>query len=203
MMHFTSHHRRLCLAGIFPALLVLLTFSSCYSCGRQEVEEPDFDEMKREMILQQRDEQHTVHRMGSFEFTDSLSEGGHLYQYTIIRMPDDSLGVVTDSEGYRTVDNAITLKVKRDGVQMFSRRFTRKAFCAGISSEDFQHYVLLNMVFDRITPEGPKFVVSVGEAETDELFVQYALTIGLDGTVHVSRHEMFEEDDIRRIEVEE
>ena len=67
--------------------------------------------MRKEMIQQQRDEQHTVNRMGSFEFTDSLTEGGHRYQYTIQRMPDDSLGIVTDSEGFRTVDNAIVLKV--------------------------------------------------------------------------------------------
>ena len=61
----------------------------------------------------------------------------------------------------------------------------------------------MNLVFDRITPQGPKFVVSVGEAETDELFVQFALTVGLDGSVEIMRHEMFEEDDIHRMEVKE
>ena len=188
---------------MIPAAAVMLTFSSCSSCSKQEVEETDYETMRKEMIQQQRDEQHTVNRMGSFEFTDSLTEGGHRYQYTIQRMPDDSLGIVTDSEGFRTVDNAIVLKVKRDGAQIFSRRFTRQAFRSGIDQEEFRHYVLMNLVFDRITPQGPRFVASVGEAETDELFVQFALTVGLDGSVHIARHEMFEEDAIHRMEVEE
>ena len=82
---------------MIPAAAVMLTFSSCSSCSKQEVEETDYETMRKEMIQQQRDEQHTVNRMGSFEFTDSLTEGGHRYQYTIQRMPDDSLGIVTDS----------------------------------------------------------------------------------------------------------
>ena len=203
MIHEPSTPRWIRWAGLIHAAAVLLTFSSCSSCSKQEVEETDYETMRKEMIQQQRDEQHTVNRMGSFEFTDSLTEGGHRYQYTIQRMPDDSLGIVTDSEGFRTVDNAIVLKVKRDGAQFFSRRFTRQAFRAGIAKEEFQHYVLMNLVFDRITPQGPKFVASVGEAETDELFVQFALTVGLDGSVEIMRHEMFEEDAIHRMEVKE
>lgn len=190
-------------AWMFPSIFLLMTFASCNSCGKQEEEVLDYDEMQKEIIMQKHDEKSAINRMGSFDDADSISVDGHRYYYYISRMPDDSLGIVTDSEGYKTVDNAIVLKVKCDGMQIFSRRFTRQDFKAGISNDEFKHYVLMNMVFDRITPSGLRFMVSVGEAETDELFVQFALTIGLNGSINIARHEMFEEAEIHRVKVDE
>lgn len=179
-----------------PAILLAMSLSSC---GSKEVQEQDVESTEKEMIIQERNAKKAVLRLGDYEHVDSISQNGHCYEYKITREADDSLGIVVDAEGFRSLDNYITLDIKRDGAPMFSKRFTRRAFKIGISDQEFSQYVLMNMVFDRITTSGLQFIVSVGAGSSDDMFVQYALTVGADGSTNIEPHEMFDEDEITRI----
>lgn len=193
------------LAVSLPAMLLAMNISSCSSCSSDKDAGNPEDSVKteREQFIQASQEKSVVQKMGSYDVTESTSQGGHSYQYRIAREASDSLGIVVDSEGYRWADNAITLSVSCDGAPIFSRRFTRQAFKIGISDAMFSHYVLENIVFDKITPSGPRFVVSVGEAETDDMCVLFDMTIGMDGSVNITRREVFDEEEITRVESDE
>mgnify|MGYP004450007367 CR=1 FL=1 len=120
-----------------------------------------------------------------------------------MRTPCDSVAVILDEDGYRTVDNTISLTINRDGAPMFSRTYARRAFKIGISDADFSQYVLMNMVFDRMTTSGPRFIATLGVGSADDVFVQFALTVGSDGTTNIEQTEMFEEEEIDRFPEEE
>lgn len=184
---------------ILSALLAsALAFSAC---GGKKEETRTQAQIERENVRRDQDERNEIIRFAHTNHTDSVSYNGHRYSYTIERQASDSLGIVTDAEGFRTVNNSITLSVRRDGARIFSHTYTRGAFKIGISDEDFSHYVLMNMVFDRMTPSGPRFAVTVGVGSADDNYVQFALTVAPDGSTNVTRLEVFEEDEIDRFEV--
>lgn len=199
-LHINKNMIRTAKMWMLPAVLMVALMSSC---GEKKNEEKTIEQQEKERVVQERDAKKDIIRMGDYEFVDSLKENGHRYEYKIERVADDSLGVVTDEEGYRTADNAITLTIKRDGAQMFSKRYTRRAFKIGISDEDFKQYVLMNMVYDRMTTSGMQFLVSLGVGSADDMFVQFSLTVGADGSTNIVSREVFDDEEIDRVEIEE
>jgi len=182
---------------LYLSLTLLLVLTSC---GKKKADIIDADAQRAQLVKQENEQKREIIRFNPTQYTDSIKGSAHRYAYTIQRNPADSAQLIVDSEGYRAYDNTITLTVKRDGAQIFSRRFSRAAFKIGIGDEEFSHYVLMNMVYGRMTDNGPQFIVSLGEASNDDMFIQYALTVASDGSTNIVRHEIFEEDEISRVD---
>lgn len=188
---------------ILPAMAAVLTalFSSCGA------KTPDDNGMERNdsvVFTMEQTKMADVIRFERYEETDSLSGGTHRYSYHFVLEPVDSLGIITDTDGYKAVDNALRLTVRRDGQQVFNGRFTRRAFTEGISSEEMSHYILLNMAFDRWTEQGLRFTVSVGMASADDVYRMFNLIIGPDGSASIKpREEFFDNDEIDRLPEDE
>lgn len=185
----------LCLSvlSVFPWMASSCTRSSDAD-KVQTIEE--VEQKAYEQHVNQREE---VYRMAATNDGESVAANGHTYAYRIARTPVDSLGIVTDTQGYKTVDNAISLAVSRDSAQVLSHRFTRAYFKPYLSASQYRHYVLMNMVYDRMTPQGMRFAVTLGEGSADDVFVQFALTVGSEGALTVAPLEVFEQDEIERI----
>ncbi|MBQ0048630.1 MAG: DUF4738 domain-containing protein [Bacteroidales bacterium] len=173
---------------------------ACSSCGGEKQEEKTREEKEQEYVQREQDERNELIRFANTHFTDSCTYKGHRYCFTIDRQASDSLGIITDADGFRTVNNSIALTVSCDGTRIFSHVYTRGAFKIGINDKDFSHYVLMNMVFDRMTPVGPRFAVTVGVGSADDNYVQFALTVAPDGTTNIVPREVYEEDEIDRFE---
>lgn len=173
---------------------------ACCSCGGNKQEDKTREEKELEYVQREQDERSEIIRFADTHFTDSCTYNGHRYSYTIDRQASDSLGIITDADGFRTVNNSISLSVRRDGASIFSHTYTRGAFKIGVSDSDFAHYVLMNMVFDCMTPVGPRFAVTIGVGSADDNYVQFALTVAPDGTTNIVPREVYEEDEIDRFE---
>lgn len=131
--------------------------------------------------------------MPDFKENKTEKANGHTYAYSIIRTACDSLGIVTDTDGFRTVDNTIQLYITCDGALMFNKTFTRRAFKIGISDDVFRHYVLSNMAFNRMTTSGMQFDVTLSEGSADDMYIPFTLTVGPDGSTNIVQREAFEE----------
>ena len=187
--------------GLVKPLFALALASVVFaSCGKKQEPEQTVEEIERAIVQQARDEREEIIRMSDFKENGSCQKNGHSYAYTIARTACDSLGIVLDSDGYRTVDNAIQLYITCDGALMFNKTFTRRAFKIGISDESFQHYVLSNMVFSRMTTSGLQFDVTLCEGSDEDYYMQFALTVAPDGSTNIAPLDVFEDDEIDRFE---
>lgn len=169
------------------------------SCEKKQ-EEKNIEEIEKEQVKQATDERAEIIRMPDIKENKSEKYNNHVYDYSIVRTACDSLGIVTDSDGFRTVDNTIQLYVKRDGVLILNKTFTRRSFKIGISDEEFSHYVLSNMSFNRMTPSGIQFDVTLSEGSVDDICIPFSLTVGPDGTINIAPREAFQDEDINRFE---
>ncbi len=181
--------------AILPALAIML-ISSCKE--KPQVDERSLEQKEKDMSVQERDAKKEVIRFEETSCRGSAKYGGHQYAYSIKREVDKSAPIVLDDEGYRTADNAITLIVNCDGVQIHSKRYTKSAFKIGVNEEDFKQYVLMNIAFDQVTPNGLRFIACIGVGSSDDMFVQFALTVGNNGSTNIEQHEFFEENEIDR-----
>ena len=182
--------------------LLVLTFAALMlcACGKKQEAEKTTEQIDRERVQQAYDERKEIIRMPDWKENKSETYNGHTYAYTIARTACDSLGIVTDTDGFRTVDNSIQLYITCDGSLLFNRTFTRRAFKIGLSDKEFSHYVLSNMAFHRMTSSGMQFDVTLCEGSADDIYVPFSLTVGLDGSTNITPLEAFEEEDINRFE---
>lgn len=179
---------------ILSLILAAVLVAACKHTPK--VEEQDADLVQFELEREQKSE---IVRLGDYTVTDSLRGGGHQYQYTITRSALDTLGVVTDEDGYRAYDNTLSLRVLRDGALLYQNTFVRSMFRSYLSASDYNQYILMNMVPERVVGDDVRFIISLGDGGSNgEVFVQYALDIHSDGSTTISHHEMFEEDEIDR-----
>lgn len=142
-----------------------------------------------------------VIQINELHINESVSLGGHNYSYSIDRLPLDSV-LVTDEEGYKTRDNAIQLVIKKDRQSFFQQRFTRSNFHLRVDENYYQQCVLLGMNFDRITDYGLRFVASIGKGSDSEDYKPYSVTIGTDGSINVTEHDLYDDDELSRFEDE-
>ncbi len=182
------------------ALALLASGLMLLSCGGKKDVEKEMEEMDKAIVQQARNEREEIIRMPNVKENKSVQANGHTYAYSIIRTACDSLGIVTDSDGFRTVDNSIQLYITRDGELMFNKTFTRRAFKIGISDREFSHYVLSNIAFDRVTTSGLQFAVTLCEGSADDLYIPFSLTVGPDGSTNIVHADAFNEEDISRFE---
>lgn len=165
---------------------------------------PKVEENEKMQFAEQVDHKKETIRLENFKYTDSVKQGGHEYEYTISRTPLDSAKVIVDEEGYKAIDNSLSLTINRDGAQVYSRTFTRGAFKINIDEEEFYHYVLMNMVFDKVVDNGLRFIVSLVDAASNDMFVQYSLVVAFDGTsINITSYDMYDESEISRFDADE
>lgn len=196
MVHVYTQYWR----GFQKVVISFFALMLVWACGaKEEIDTRTVEEKEKEIVEKEIVAKKEVVRLREYTQTDSVKGNGHKYVYTIRRQVDRSLGLVTDDEGYRTADNAITLTMKCDGVQVLSRRYTKGNFKMGVEDGDYEQFVLMNMAYDKMTVNGPRFIVCVGVGSSDDMFVQYTLTVDGNGGTKIEPHEFYEDNEINRI----
>lgn len=179
---------------ILPAIALAL-FASCNNKPKTETVDPELIEFEQE-----KEQKSQIIKLGDYSISEDAQGEGHNYHYSITRQSLDSLGVVTNEDGYQAYDNKLSISVTRDGGLLYSSNLTRAQFRPYMSAEDYNQYILMNAVFDRIAGSDVCFIVSLGDAaDGGELFVQFALTVHADGTSSIAPREMYDEDEIDRV----
>ncbi|KAA6336474.1 hypothetical protein EZS27_015363 [termite gut metagenome] len=110
------------------------------------------------------------------------------YHSYITRTPNDSLPYVTGKDGITYVDNTITLRITRGNVPIFNRTFTKNNFATLVNDEFLREATLEGMVYDKTTPEGIKYAVSLCYPQTD-LYMPVSITIDIHGRMEMIQAE--------------
>lgn len=181
----------------FAALLM----TGITSCGEEkkngQAEDASMDTPERPI-----DNREAIIEISPYNLTDSVSMNGHRYTYTIQRQFQDSV-IVVDDEGYKTRDNSILLTIRKDGTPFFEQRFTRSAFHIRVDEQYYRQCVLLGMNFDRTTEYGLRFIASIGKGADGDNYKPYSLTVGLDGSINITEHDLYDDDEVARFEDEQ
>ncbi|MCD8079027.1 MAG: DUF4738 domain-containing protein [Bacteroides sp.] len=146
------------------------------------------------IVMQQSVDESGLHRMQVSATEQTVTYRNKEYLSSVVRVPDESLPVVTNASGDRYVDNKITLdlKLKEGGKQIFAQTFTRQNFSSVVSAEFLSNAILEGMVFDKTTPQGIVYAASLSYPHTD-LYVPVAITITADGKMSMVKEDLMEE----------
>ena len=142
-------------------ILVLMTLSACKGKGVASSEVSTLGEFETEDA-----KTGGIQRMRVYDYSDTLTVGGHLYEYTIHREADESLPQVMDEEGVSYADNRYTLTLLRDGQPCFNRQFTKANFASYLTPEFRAKGILDGMMCDR-SVSGICFAISVTLPQSD------------------------------------
>ncbi len=161
---------------ITPAMLLL-------SCGnkQQQVQTP---EPETEVV------EYKARELPRYELTDTITLGGHVYTYDIVRQASDSLPVAHDEQFGDTRDNTIALTVLADGNKLFQHTFTKSYFRSHIE-EDFYPRAILDGISFRGAEAGKglTFMLSVSEPDSD-MTIPFAVTITSNGQLSIVREHL-------------
>ena len=169
------------------AFSLLLSLSSCRGHAPQASEQTAEGEF--EATSEQAD---GIQRMHTYDYSDTLRTGGHVYAYTIHREADDALPIVSDDEGVSFADNRYTLSILREGQSFFERTFTKANFASYLSKEFQQKGLLDGMMCDRSLP-GLTFAVSVTLPQSD-MVEPLLLRVDANGGIAIERDTRSEND---------
>ena len=126
-----------------------------------------------------------IQRMRTYDYSDSIRQGSHLYVYTIHREACDSLPMVTDESGYIFADNIYQLTILKDGQPFVRRRFTKSSF-AHLLSADFRKQGILDGFMCDTSQPGLHFAVSVSYPQSD-MYEPFLLTFDEQGGMVLER----------------
>ncbi|MCM1108085.1 MAG: DUF4738 domain-containing protein [Clostridium sp.] len=132
-----------------------------------------------------------VQHMRDYSYHDTVSSGGHLYAYDIVRQASDTLGIVTDENGDRYADNFIRLTVTRDEEAYFSHRFLKQDFAAYLDRGFRKSAILDGMAFDRVVAGGVRFAVAVGYPMSD-MSMPFLVTVDGSGAYRIEKDEVLD-----------
>lgn len=177
-------------------MLLAVGIASCGSNKNSQTDDSTIDSPERS-----EENKSAVIEINPFQVTESIQMNGHKYTYTIERTPLDSV-IVTDDEGYKTRDNSLQLTILRDDAPFFQRHFSRSAFHIRVDENYYQQCILLGMNYDRTTEYGLRFVASIGKGADSEDYKPYSVTIGSDGSVNITEHDLYDDDEVSRFEDE-
>lgn len=135
---------------------------------------------------------HGLQRMQTSKAEMDISFKGKKYLSVVSRMPDEELPHVSNEMGDVYVDNKITLRLTKDGQNVFEKTFTKRDFVAVVDSDFLAKSVLEGIVFDKTTPQGFVYAASVCYPQTD-LYVPMSITISPDGKMSIAKVEMIED----------
>jgi len=159
-------------------LLIVLAFVIA-GCGKKKsVEKDDIS------TVQMQKDKTGFNRMQPYKVDSCAIIKGKRYDYTIERVPCDSMAKVKSEVGDTYVDNHITLTVSCGGHTIFHRVFTKASFASYMDPKVIKASVLEGIVFDRIEGNNLIFAGSVGDPETD-MYTPFVLTITSGGTLSI------------------
>ena len=159
-------------------LLIVLTFV-IVGCGKKKsVEKDDIS------TIQMQKDNTGLNRMQPYKVDSCAIIKGERYDYTIERVPCDSMAKVKSEVGDTYVDNHIALTVSCGGNPIFHRVFTKASFASYIDQKVIKASILEGIVFDRIEGNNLIFAGSVGDPETD-MYTPFVLTITSDGSLSI------------------
>ena len=105
----------------------------------------------------------------------------------ISRKPDATLPMVTNENGQKFVDNAISLKIKYQvGNILFEKKFVKSDFNVALDADYIKNGILEGLVFDVVENGMLKFAGSVSRPQTDE-YIPIVLLVSKNGTISISR----------------
>lgn len=166
---------------------MLVALSAC-SSGNKETEKKDDTRVLMENVT---DEQ-GIQRMQVSKAEQTVKLKGQDYHISLVRTPDSELPMVKSEVGDMFVDNKIALQITHAGKQLFSHTFTKQDFVSVAGSNFLKKSILEGMVFDKTTPEGLLFAVSISYPQTD-LFFPISVTITPAGKMSMKKEEVMEE----------
>lgn len=173
-----------------PIHLIIL-FSILISSACTGNSNPETKENTRVLMENTTDEQ-GLQRMQVSRTEQTVSLKGNDYKISLARIPDDNLPIVDSEVGDKFVDNKITLNITQGGKNVIDRTFTKKDFSSIAGEQFLQKSILEGMVFDKVTPQGMVFAVSISYPQTD-LYFPISLTVSADGKTSMKKDELMEE----------
>ena len=166
-------------------LLTLIVATACN--GNKSAEES-----KTRVVLKDSVDAQGVQRMQSFKAEQTITFNNREYHSLLHRVSCDSLARVRDSRGDVFVDNTITLRLTRGTEKIFGKTFTKRDFAAWIGADFMKSGILEGMVFDKTTPQGFVYAVSVAYPQSD-LYIPLSVTISSNGTMSIAKEELMED----------
>ena len=133
-----------------------------------------------------------IQRMNDYFYTDTVHHRGAKWEYTIVRLANDTADVVTDSDGQQYAGNTISLTINCDGQQILAKAFTKKTLADYVDAKFLSANILEGMAYHKAVPEGICFAVSVGLHLSEE-YVQVRLTVHPDGSYSMRRDEIVDD----------
>lgn len=132
------------------------------------------------------------HRMQAYDNDQIIKLNDKDFHSFLSRTPNDSLPYVTSITGDICVDNRISLRITRGNELIFNKVFTKYSFESLVSSEFLEKAVLEGMVYDKNSPEGLVYAVSLSYPQTD-LCMPISVTVSAYGKITMKIEEMPEE----------
>ncbi len=121
------------------------------------------------------------HRAKEFHLIDTVKLGSKMYVYQLDRVSSDSLGIVTDENGEKFVDNFYQLNIKRNGAPFFDKRFTKNLLAPQLDKGFKKNGILDGFRFIAAKEGQLFFSLCVSYPESD-MSAPFILTIGPDGS---------------------
>lgn len=133
-----------------------------------------------------------LQRMQPSEVKETISYNGKEYFSSVVRLPDETLPIVSNEEGERFVDNRIFLRLSCGGKMLLDKVFTKDSFVSLVGSSLFKHALLEGIVFDKTTSEGFIYAASVGYPDSD-LYQPIRLIVSPTGKLSMIQEDVMDE----------
>lgn len=169
-------------------IIVLGALAALIACTNKGVEKKD----DTRVLMQDSTDIHGLQRMQVSKSEQDISFRGKEYHSYLQRVPNDSLSRVRSEVGDVYVDNEVTLRITRGAEKVFSKTFTKHSFSSLVDPDFMKKAILEGMVFDKTTPQGFVYAVSVCYPQTD-LYIPISITVTPDGKMSMTKDELIEE----------
>ena len=119
--------------------------------------------------------------------TQSVDWLGRKYTVDIVRVPVDSLPMVTDETGQKYIDNSIRLAISRnDGTVFFEKTFVKGSFQSYVEESFRKAGMLASIRYERVDGPEMRFSVVIGLPDAvDDVFVPLALSVNNMGGISI------------------
>ena len=132
-----------------------------------------------------------VQRMKDYHYSAEVTVEGTKYAYDIVRETNDTLPLVTGDDNEQFADNYIRLRVNRGNQEIFHKVFTKNNFRDYVDRKFLNRAILEGMAFDKCTPEGLRFAVSVCYPGSD-IYIPLSVTISPGGSYTIAKDEVLD-----------
>ena len=129
--------------------------------------------------------------VGTPPTNQEVENGGIRYAYDIVRETNDTLPLVTGDDNEQFADNYIRLRVNRGNQEIFHKVFTKNNFRDYVDHKFLNRAILEGMAFDKCTPEGLRFAVSVCYPGSD-IYIPLSVTISPGGSYTIAKDEVLD-----------